>query len=107
MFVEIKNRSFSVSVWREPSLPGPPGGYPWVVPGLVGNDRDVPIGLLVRAVEDHKGLAFDALDLDLDPEQPVLSGTAQDPDVWGAVLSMRLHLWTEMKRLLQPGVRPD
>lgn len=66
------------------------------------------MGLLVRAVEDHEGLAFDALDLDPDSKQAVLSrsGTPQDPDVRGAVLSM-LHLGTEMKTLLQPAVRPD
>lgn len=57
------------------------------------------MALLARAVQNHKGLTFNPLDLHPDSKQVVLaaSGTVLlhvaplYPDVWGAAQSVRLH----------------
>lgn len=80
-----------------------PPHYARIVPRLVSDNRDVPVVLLTRAVQNYIGLTFNPLDLHPDSKQVVLAafGTAWlhvvplYPDVWRAAQPVRLHCDSE------------
>lgn len=77
-----------------------PRHHAGTVPCLVGDNRDVPVDLLPRTVQNHVGLTFNPLDLHPDAKQVVLatSGTVLlrvaplHPDVRRDAQPVRLHL---------------